>query len=259
MKKRIIPSLLLRGGSTNVCLSQAFQPWRTVGTLAQQLKLHISRQCDELLIINLNPLDDSNSFRISSRISNLIVSNVDVPISFAGGVSDEIIASYSINTCFDKVYVTSSFLFSPQCVKRIASVVGEQSVGVCLPYKIDPYNQIRYVWNYQTSSLITNHPLSYYIDLACSMGAGELFLYSVDRDGSLLGLDEDIILDIKNLSLSCPVIIGGGAGTASHFSAVLSSDLIQGVVAGSIFSLTEETPATIRSHCIECGIPMRRV
>ena len=78
MKKRIIPSILLKGG-TNVCLSQNFKPWRTVGTLVQNLRLHINREADELLIINSDQ-SFSEEFKISQRILSLIRKEVDIPI-----------------------------------------------------------------------------------------------------------------------------------------------------------------------------------
>ena len=83
MKKRIIPAILLQAGSTNVCLSQQFHPWRTVGTLAQQLKLHVTRGCDELLIINPNPSGDASSL-FSNRLTSLITKNTDIPVGYLG-------------------------------------------------------------------------------------------------------------------------------------------------------------------------------
>ena len=56
--------------------------------------------------------------------------------------------------------------------------------------------------------------------------------------------------------MSVPILYAGGAG--EHFSAALHQPKIQGVVAASIFALTDATPLTIRHHCIESGIPMRR-
>ena len=107
MKKRVIPSILLKGG-TNGRLSQSFAPWRSVGALAQQLRLHINRNCDELLIIDLNNAG-SKSFTLSNRILSLVRQEVDVPISYAGGISSSLDASVCINAGFDKVYITSAF------------------------------------------------------------------------------------------------------------------------------------------------------
>ena len=257
MKKRIIPSVLLNGGVTNACLSQHFQPWRTVGTLAQQLRLHVNRQCDELLLLNLNSVAQPR-FELPSRLIKLIASNVDIPVGYAGGISSPLDASACINQCFDKVFMTSAFLDNPCSLKAIASVVGQQSIGVCIPYKINQEDGIRYVWDYRNQTHITSKSFEEYIELA-SRSAGEILLYSVDCDGQLSGMDLDVISLLARLNISKPFLLAGGAGAPQHFAEVLKSDLVQGVVAGSIFSLTKETPATIRSYCTQEGIPMRRV
>lgn len=257
MKKRIIPSILLQEGSTNACLSQEFSPWRTVGTLAQQLKLHVSRGCDELLIINPQP-SFNDLLPFSDRISKLIINNTDIPVACSGGIRDQATASECINKCFDKIFLTSSFLDSPKVLSEIASVVGVQSVGVCLPYRCIGESNNRFVWDFARRECLTENPLQHYIQKASEFGAGEILLYSVDRDGTLDGFDEQILPLLQACELSRPVLLGGGAGKSEHFINVLRSELVQGVVASSIFSLTQETPSTLRSFCLEHGIPMRK-
>ena len=82
MKKRIIPSILLRGG-TQVCLSQGFSPWRTVGALAQNIRLHVQRSADELLITNLDQAGSKN-FVLSERVLRLVRQEIDIPVAYAG-------------------------------------------------------------------------------------------------------------------------------------------------------------------------------
>lgn len=256
MKKRLIPSILLRCG-TSVSLSQQFKPWRTVGTLAQQLRLHVRRHCDELLIVNTD-LAGSKSFHCPQRLLSLVRQEVDVPISYAGGIVSEGDAAQCINSGFDKVYMTSLFLDDPSGIQRIASLIGSQSVGICLPYRRESLGSEALVWDYRTLSLRYDKPLIDALALAIDNGAGEVLLHDVDRDGSLQGLDLSILPELEARRISIPVLIAGGAGSSSHISSALQSPVVQGVVASSIFSLTQETPGTIRSHCQACGIPMRR-
>ena len=121
MKKRIIPSILLRGG-TNVSLSQQFTPWRTVGALAQQLRLHVRRNCDEILIINTD-LAGTSSFVCPQRLLTLVRQEVDIPIAYAGGISSAKDAALCVNAGFDKVYLTSAFIDNPSVVCDIAGLV----------------------------------------------------------------------------------------------------------------------------------------
>jgi len=255
-KKRIIPSILLRGG-TNVSLSQQFVPWRTVGALAQQLRLYIKRGCDELLIIN-SDLAGARDFICPERIVTLVRREVDIPISYAGGINTAEDAASCINAGFDKVYITSAFLENPEVVESVSSLIGTQSTGVCLPYQLEGLKYKRYVWDYRSRELIRNLPLESALRLAIKNGAGEVLLYSVERDGSLKGLDSELMLELDELDVPIPLLMAGGAGTSEHISNILSNRAIRGVVAGSIFTLTEETPSTIRSDCEKIGIEMRR-
>ncbi|QNG27765.1 HisA/HisF-related TIM barrel protein [Synechococcus sp. HK01-R] len=257
MKKRIIPSILLKSGSTNACLSHQFSPWRTIGTLAQQLKLHVSRGCDELLVINPYHASVASS-PLTSRLVKLITKNTDIPVGYCGGIISTQIAVQSINECFDKVFVTRAFLDDDNSLPAMVSVLGTQSVGVCLPYACDRSTGERFVWDFRRQSFLRTHPLEFYIRKASCEGAGEILLYSVERDGSMKGFDEDILPVLERLRVSRPLLLGGGAGKPKDFVSVLKSDYVQGVVAASIFSLTEETPRTLRDYCLNAGIPMRR-
>ncbi|MBD2548379.1 hypothetical protein H6G65_02015 [Microcystis elabens FACHB-917] len=256
MKKRLIPSILLRCG-TSVSLSQQFKPWRTVGALAQQLRLHVRRHCDELLIVNTD-LAGSRNFHCPQRLLSLVRQEVDVPIAYAGGIASEADAAQCINAGFDKVYMTALFLEDPPGVQRVASLIGSQSVGICLPYRRESLGSDALVWDYRTSSFRHDMPLIEALALAVDHGAGEILLHDVDRDGSLQGLDLPILPELEACKISVPVLMAGGAGSSSHISDALANPVVQGVVASSIFSLTQETPSTIRSHCEERGIPMRR-
>lgn len=256
MKKRIIPSILLHGG-TNVTLSQQFTPWRTVGALAQQLRIHVRRNCDELLIINTD-LAGSSSFSCSHRLLSLVRQEVDIPIAYAGGISSAEDASSCINSGFDRVYLTSAFIDDSSVVSSIASVIGSQSTGVCLPYRRSVIGDAPMLWDFRADKLRQDLPLLEVLQAAVSSGAGEVLLYNVDRDGCLQGLDVSLLDMLEVSGISVPVLLAGGAGAPEHVSAALVSPAVQGVVAGSIFALTQETPATIRSHCESMGIAMRR-
>ena len=254
MKKRIIPSILLRSG-TEVCLSQNFNPWRTVGVLAQNLRLHVQRSADELLLINLDQAGNQQFVR-PERVLRLIRQEVDIPIAYAGGIRSASDAASCINAGFDKVYVTSAFLDDPTVVQRIADVIGSQSIGLILPYMRRDDGEAR-VWDYRSKSF-TDSDLQMSIEASVELGVGEIILHDVSRDGSLSGFDPLILADVEKCQPPISILLAGGAGNADHICQVLSSSLIQGIAASSIFSLTQSTPVTIRKHCASHAIQMRR-
>ena len=253
MKKRIIPSILINNGS-NVCLSKNFSPWRTIGALTQNLRLHVQRGADELLLINLDSAGTMDKLP-SKRIFSIVQNEVDIPISYAGGIASTAGAVDCINSGFDKVYITSLFLDKPKELQTISQVIGAQSLGICLPYKKNKGQY--YIWDYRTRE-ITDLELGYAMRMATNCGAGEILLYSSEKDGSLEGIDLSIYSQLDLDKTSIPILLAGGTGKQEDFSQALSKPRIQGVVAGSIFALTNATPLTIRQHCLKVGIPMRR-
>ena len=96
------------------------------------------------------------------------------------------------------------------------------------------------------------------INTAAALGVGEILLHCVDLDGTLSGLDISLLSQIKDHDIHLPILVGGGAGSDHHFYEALSHEGIAGVVAGSIFSLTESTPKTVRAYCSMRDIQMRR-
>ena len=137
-------------------------------------------------------------------------------------------------------------------------MIGVQSLGVCLPYSRNNQFSSPCLWDYRTRSSL-KHSLLEHIVYLDNIGVGEILLYNVDIDGSLQGMDELLLDELKTLSLNTPVLLSGGAGTPKHVEIVLFSNLVQGIVASSIFSLTEHTPFTLRSKCISSGIPSHEI
>ena len=255
MKKRIIPSILLKNG-TNACISQNFSPWRTVGTLTQNLKLHIQREADELLIID--PFKVGEDFvKSKKRIFKLIRKEVDIPISYSGNILSEDDASQCINSGFDKVFLTKLFYESPSCIKNIVNLIGSQSVGICLPYLLHK-NGERYLWNYLTRKN-TNIKLYKAIEISTDLGVGEIMLFNISLDGSLKGMDYGIDSDLEKSKTKLPIIIAGGLSNELNAYEILSKKNVNAILVGSAFSLTQTTPLTIRNFCLNKGINMRIV
>jgi cyclase len=250
MKKRIIPATLLTQGS-QVSLSREFDPWRVVGSLTQNLRLHVRRSCDELLIIN--PFIDNVS-NLQKRFFQLVVKETDIPISYVGGIRTVNDALFVINSGFDKVYITSAFLDDPVSLPLFVDVLGSQSIGVSLPYVY--INNIPYVWDHRTKK-VTSFLLVETINHSISLGVGEILLHSVANDGLLTGNDKNIFELLNSLPSHVPFLLAGGFSTPENIHYALSKPTVSGVVASSIFVLTEHTPRTLRQFCSSRKIPMR--
>ena len=250
LKKRIIPSICLKSG--RVVTSQNFSPWRTVGSLAQYIRLHVQRDCDELFICNLE-YSHNNAF-FSKRDLSIITSNSNIPITIAGGINSIEKAEFLISNGADRICLCSClYEGSKGLLNSAIKNLGRQSVVVEVPYIFNNADKMHYSWNWITKKPI--QPLKQYLQEIIDTCPGELILTSVDNDGTLKGLDNSF--DLKDISRELPVICRGGAGTLDHFISAFKSSEISAVVASSIFSFSEITPNIVRQSCLEEDLPMR--
>lgn len=247
LKKRIIPAILLSRG--RVLTSQHFQPWRTVGSLAQSIRLQVQREADELVICNID--HSSNTF--SKREMFIIRSNTNIPITLFGKIDSIEKAQFLLRHGADRIGICSQLYDQDtSLLESLISGLGRQSVVVDIPFQYNAESDEFFVWNWKTKQRL--FPLQPFLKLLASVQPGEIILSSVDCDGTLNGMCSEVA-DIVPPVL--PYVLRGGAGTSDHLLKSLRLKNISAVSASSIFSFTDVTPATMHSCLAGEGIPAR--
>jgi cyclase len=139
-------------------------------------------------------------------------------------------------------------------LRQFSSSLGSQAMVVNVNYVWQ--GERPYVYDYRNNSILKfDFPM--HIKKIVEHGAGEIIITSVHKDGSLNGFDDRMVEYLDQLNLSVPIIISGGGGNPDHYLHVLSQNL-SAATGGSVFSLTEHTPQTLRQVCNIQGLPMRR-
>jgi len=251
MRKRIIPVILIDAGG-KVMISKQFDPWRTVGMLMQSLRLHDQRGADELIILDIHATKENRT--VSQRILKIISNNVRIPVTVGGGIKTLDTAKGYINSGADKVCLNSIVIDDFGILSQFSSSLGSQAIVVNVNYLWK--DGCPCVYDYRDKSIL-EHDFSKYLNNIIEHGAGEIIITSVEEDGKLNGFDVRMIEYLGQLNLAVPVIISGGGGNSDHYLYALSQNL-SGVTGGTIFSLTEHTPQTLRKFCNIHGLLMRR-
>ena len=247
LKKRIIPSILLARG--RVLTSQEFSPWRTVGSLAQYVRLQVQRECDELFISSIDR--DKDTF--SSREMSIISANVNVPVTLIGNISSLEKAEYLLRHGADRVGLCSALYGGDfTLLENLITRLGRQSVVVDIPFVFCKEKKEYMVWNWKTKKSL--HPLLPYLCRISSIKPGEIILSSVKNDGSMNGLDVKVPLMISS---DIPLVLRGGAGSSDHFLNALELSNVSAVAASSVFSFSGVTPATMHKFLSSHNIPVR--
>lgn len=248
MKIRIIPTILTDG--ITVVKGEKFDNWRTVGSAEATARLYASRDVDELLF-----LDVKARSRHSILDKSLLIhfSNVlDVPFSVGGGISTVEEAKFCFRHGAEKVVLGSAAITNPRLISEIADIFGNQAVIVSIDFECDATQRIR-IHSGGMSADIESYE---FVENLETMGAGEVLLQSIQRDGTLSGMDFARIAQISNLT-NLPVIASGGAASFDDFHQAIMSGA-SAVAAGAIFQFTQITPKQVQYYLSEKGIATRK-
>jgi cyclase len=249
MKIRIIPTILTDG--LTVVKGEKFDNWRTVGSAEAIARLYGSRGVDELLFLDVNARS-RNSIIDRSLLTHF--SNVlDIPFSVGGGINSLEDAKLCFRFGAEKVVLGTAAIRNPKLITEIADVFGNQAVIVAIDFEKDHSRLIR-VESGKVESEIDG--LEYIKNLEI-LGAGELLLQSIQRDGTLSGMDLNRIAQVVNLT-DLPVIASGGAASLDDFhQAILSG--ASAVAAGAVFQFTQITPNQVRLYLSKQQVSVRNL
>jgi cyclase len=155
-----------------------------------------------------------------------------MPFCYGGGINrlDQIEKIVALGT--EKVCINSAAYLQPGLVKEAVEKFGSSTIVVAIDVKKNTFGKYRVYINGGTKDT-KQHPAEYVKKIE-SLGAGEIFLNSIDRDGTMAGYDLDMIKMVSG-TVSIPVIVCGGAGNLQHFKEAITIGGASAVSAGSFF------------------------
>ncbi|OFY38946.1 MAG: hypothetical protein A2X18_05520 [Bacteroidetes bacterium GWF2_40_14] len=250
-KKRLIFTLLYNDG--NFMLSRNFR-LQKVGNLDWIENNYnfenIAFSIDELIILNVNR-NGRNLIEFSKTIAKLI-SNVFVPVAVGGGVTSMEYAKTLFMSGADKIIINSILTENPYLVKELVREYGSQSVIASIDYNIDK----KEILAYRNNGI---NPINYnftdYITYIQKLGVGEVYLNSIQKDGTGQGYSMDIIGPYLNL-FKVPVILAGGAGNSKHLIEASHNPGVDAVATANLFNFIGQALPNSRRDMQEEGIHM---
>ncbi len=239
LKKRIIACLLLKDGI--VVQSIGFRRYLPVGRPEIAVEFLNQWGIDEIVLL------DIDAFRQGRKIDLDIVRRVSkycqVPLTVGGGLRTLDDLTDAIHSGADKISLNSIVHTYPELVREGAGKFGSQ----CIIVSIDA---LRNGQNYEVMTDSGRRATGMNpVELAQkveALGAGELFLNSIDRDGSQNGYDMNIC-EKTAAAVDIPVIICGGVGHVAHLAEGLACENISGVAAANFFHFTEHSVNTVKA------------
>lgn len=229
LRPRIIPCLLVHKGG--LYKTVGFGQPKYVGDPLNAVRIFNEKEVDELMVVDIDASRQGHEpdYKL---IANLAL-ECRMPLCYGGGVKSVEQFDRIIGLGVEKVAVSSAAVDDPELVSRAAARVGSQSVVAVIDVKRTGLFRKPEVVTLNASKRTGLEPAAWAAKLQ-QLGAGEIVLNSVDRDGEMKGYDTDLIDQIR-LATSLPLTVLGGAGSLEDLRVLVQRHGIIGAAAGSLF------------------------
>jgi cyclase len=245
LKVRLIPSLLLRDG--RMVKGVRFGDYRDVGHPASTARVYDAQGADELLFLDITATAENRRtlFDIVSRTAD----ECFMPLTVGGGVRalDDVRALLLAGA--DKVSINTQAVLRPELVREAAERFGSQAIVVAIDVKDGA------VWTHGGHQPTALAPIEW-ARRAAALGAGEIIVTSIDRDGTRSGYDLDLVRSVSD-AVPVPVIAAGGVGRLDDLVEGIRDGHASAVSAASIFHFTDQSVVKARAYMRQAGLEMR--
>lgn len=208
----------------------------------------ISFFLDEIIILDAsrNTKDINNFSKIVAQISE----NVFIPVSAGGGIESIDDAVSLFNNGADKIVLNTVLYENSYLVKKLINKYGSQSVVASVDYKKNVNAEEIYIRN---GIKKIDYMLDSYLKYLEDMEVGEIYLNSIDQDGTGFGYDLETISRIHQV-ISCPLIIAGGAGNENHLLEGFKINNVSAVATANLFNFVGDGLSNARNKIISSGV-----
>jgi len=227
LKTRVMPCLLSKNG--RLVKTVKFKNPAYIGDPVNAIKIYNEKEVDELILVDITATIEQR--KPSLELLTEIADECFMPLTYGGGVRDIEDMRRIFGLGIEKIAINSYALENPSFISEAAALFGSQSVVVSIDAKKNWLG--RYTVFSHSGSKDTKREPSEYAQFMESMGAGEILLTSIDRDGTMEGYDTDLIKRVTSV-VGIPVIACGGAGSVSDFGKAVGSGGASAVAAGSL-------------------------
>ena len=227
LRTRVIPTLLLRNGS--LVKTVQFRKFRYIGDPVNTLRIFNELEVDELLFLDITATlqNHAPNYKILGEIAN----ECFMPLGYGGGIKNLTQAKEIFDIGFEKIAINTQAQENPALIREIVEHFGSQALIVSIDVKKNIFgsNTIRTRCGKKNNYI---DPADWAREVE-QLGAGEILLTSIDKEGTWEGFDLDLVKKVTK-SVSIPVIAHGGAGRLEDLELVVKKGKASAVALGSM-------------------------
>jgi imidazole glycerol-phosphate synthase subunit HisF len=229
LRSRIIPCLLIK--NRGLVKTIKFNNPKYVGDPINAVKIFNEKGADELIVLDIDATKE-NREPDYNMIKNL-AAECRMPLCYGGGVKTTEQVKKIISLGVEKVAISKAVVDDPYIISRAAEIVGNQSIVVVIDVKKRPFIN-KYQQFVQNGEIPVDNNVQEFVKRCEHLGAGEVVINSIDRDGTMQGYDLKLVEKIKK-ELSIPISVLGGASSLENISQLIKKYGLIGAAAGSLF------------------------
>ena len=250
LKKRIIPCLDVKDGK--VVKGVNFVNLIDAGDPVEQAVIYDNQGADEICFLDITASNENRDIILNTV--NETAKKISIPLTVGGGVRSLDDINRLLSNGADKVSINTAAVSNKNLIKESAKKFGSQCIVVAVDAKAVKPNK----WEIFTHGgrRSTGKDALEFVREMETLGAGEILLTSMDRDGTKKGYDIDLTKTISS-SVNIPIIASGGIGKLEHFYDGFKEGLASAALAASIFHYGEYSISDVKQYLDSKDIPVR--
>lgn len=227
---------------------------RDVGYPTTTARIYDSQDADELIFLDIAATSEGRSFLMETL--QQVSENCFVPLTAGGGIKTIEDIHQILKVGADKVSLNTYAVEYPNLIKEASERFGSQCIVVSIDVK-EKSTGVYEVFTNGGKKPTGMDPVTWAKE-AVQLGAGEILLTSIDKEGTMMGYDLNLTKLVSD-AVSVPVIANGGAGTRQHFVDAIKLAHASAVAASSVFHFSDSSLTQVKSFIYNSGIPIRPI
>lgn len=249
LTKRIIPCLDVKEG--RVVKGVSFVSLRDAGDPVELARFYDKQGADELVFLDISASHEGKETMV--EVVKTVATELSIPFTVGGGIRTLDDIKRMLRAGADKVSLNTAALDRPELIKEGADYFGSQCIVVAIDAKKNGSSWDVYTHGGRNK---TEWDAVEWAKKSVELGAGELLVTSMDKDGQKDGFDLSMVKAIRE-AVEVPVIASGGAGNREHFAEVFERVDADAALAASIFHYKETSIAEVKDHLKTKGVNVR--
>lgn len=228
IRPRVIPTLLLKG--QGLVKTVKFKDPKYLGDPINIVRIFNDKEVDEIVLLDITATPEKRGPQFD--LLKNIASEAFIPLAYGGGIRSMEDVKKLLSIGIEKLIMNTSAVETPALVREVADHAGSQAAVVSIDVKkglLGKYEVFTHCGQTKTGL----DPVQHAVEME-KMGAGEIIINSIDRDGTMQGYDVDLVRKVAD-AVRVPLVACGGAGNLSHVAEVIKQGHASAAAAGSMF------------------------